>query len=117
MQLNYLTIYRSATTDLLGETPDDVQFFHAPNHEIDSAAIFRSRNLLMFSNYLNLAETKEAAACNVSMGEIPCMFGGCFDVSQRCDGNQDCQDGYDERGCVEEVELQLDQIKKYRLSR
>lgn len=31
--------------------------------------------------------------------EIPCLSGGCFNVTSRCDGVSDCSDRSDEEGC------------------
>lgn len=42
---------------------------------------------------------------------------GCYKIDERCDGKNDCDDGYDESNCVDEAKLQQEQTYRYRMSR
>ena len=105
-------LHKIASTDIQDIEPDDVEYYSAPNHEIDSKNTFAARALFFFSNYLTLSESSNQ--CNDS---FPCFTNGCFTKEQKCNGVFDCLDKSDEKGCFDEAKLQLDQIKRYRLSR
>ena len=107
---NYL--HKMASTDIEEIKSDDIEYYSAPNHEIDSKNTFEARSLFYFSNYLTLSESSNQ--CNDS---IPCFTKGCFTLEQKCNGVYDCIDKSDEKGCVDEALIHLDHMKRYRLSR
>ena len=49
--------------------------------------------------------------------QYPCLVKGCYTADQICDGIKDCDDGYDESGCVDQVQVQQEQVYRYRMSR
>ena len=107
-------LHKTTSTDLNEELPDDVEYFPSPNNEISSKSTFGARNIFLFSNYLSLSQSN----CEKN-GSHACFAdnSGCFTTQQKCDGNFDCGDKSDEKGCLDHALLQLDHIKKYRLSR
>ena len=71
---------------------------------------------MYFSNYLSLSESSNGKNCR-DQGKLSCFTDGCFSIDQKCDGVFDCTDKSDEKGCVDEAMIQLDRMKRYRLSR
>ena len=109
---NYL--HKIASTDIYESEPDDVEYYSAPNHEIDSQSNFQARSLFYFSNYLTLSQSNNQCL----NGSLPCFTNdGCYRPDQKCNGIYDCLDKSDEKGCLDEAKLQLEQMKRYRLSR
>ena len=110
---NYL--HKIASTDIYESEPDDVEYYFAPNHEIDSQSSFQARSLFHFSNYLTLSSSSSKCTEN---GSMTCFNDQhCYTPDQKCNGIYECPDKSDEKGCLDEAKLQLDQIKHYRLSR
>ena len=41
----------------------------------------------------------------------PCLFEGCYTTEEKCDGIKQCLDGVDERGCFDQSEVLLEEMK------
>ena len=96
-----------------------VKYYPSADKTVDAQRSFEAKNLVVFSNRKILSQSPHALDCNSTANELPCLTSGCFTVVQKCDGVEDCSDGYDESDCEVEdaTEAQQRQIRNYRLSR
>ena len=90
---------------------DKIEYFAGPNNDLDAKTIFDRRNLIFFSNYLVLSESPQSLNCNGTKDLRPCLFEGCYTAEEKCDGIKQCLDGVDERGCFDQSEVLLEEMK------
>ncbi|TRY72565.1 hypothetical protein TCAL_06513 [Tigriopus californicus] len=110
-------VHKVLRTDRSGETPDQVLFYPAMAYETDGQRSFEERNLLVFSSHKRLSVPDFVKTCNATKGERACLAKGCFTLSQRCNGINDCDDGFDESNCIDETSAIQTQHRNFRMSR
>ncbi|XP_065338347.1 CD109 antigen [Cloeon dipterum] len=100
--------------------PDELHHFPSSSRGIDANATFETSGLIVFSDRdLPL----RPSICNATQGYLPCLTGqggrsgGCFKVTQKCDGRSDCSDGTDESYCPKLVASAAEDLRKFRATR
>ena len=108
-EFNNEYVHKVIKADIKEVNEDQIEYYPAPNNELDAKSTFTKRNLLFFSNYLSLSESVQSLNC--SGVYLPCLSGGCYAPEQKCDGIKNCEDGVDERACLEPSEAIIDELK------
>ncbi|TRY74425.1 hypothetical protein TCAL_00656 [Tigriopus californicus] len=110
-------IHRVFWTDREGTHPDEVTYFPSMDYGVDSNRTFGLKELLIFTDYLEVPQTRFTRQCNVTAGQYPCLIKGCYIEEEICDGQPNCEDGFDESNCGDSSEWQQEQTLRFRLSR
>lgn len=110
-------VHRIFWTDREGEVPDRVAYYASQDYGIDSNRTIALQDLLVFTDFVAIPRTPQTRQCDESKGYFPCMITGCFEADQKCDGNEDCTDGYDEFNCGDKSVIDQELVKRYRFSR
>ncbi|XP_023330083.1 CD109 antigen [Eurytemora carolleeae] len=100
-----------------GEAPDSVAYFPSMDYGIDSNRTLELQDLVVFTDFVSIPQTPLTRHCSNTTGLNPCMLTGCFTEDQRCNGVQDCEDGYDESNCGDHSRIKQELNFRYRLSR
>ena len=69
------------------------------DYGIDTNRTFGLKELLIFTDYLEIPQTQYTRQCNVTAGQYPCLVKGCYTDQDICNGRNDCEDGFDESDC------------------
>ena len=75
------------------------------DYGVDSNRTFGLKELLIFTDFLEVPQTRFTRQCNMTAGQFPCLVKGCYVEEQICDGIRDCDDGFDESECGGEEKL------------
>jgi len=110
-------IHRVFWTDREGTSPDKVSYYPSMDYGVDSNRTFGLKELLIFTDFLEIPQTRFTRQCNITAGQFPCLVKGCYVESDICDGIFQCDDGFDESNCGDPSQLQQDQTLRFRLSR
>lgn len=110
-------IHRVFWTDREGTSPDEISYYPSMDYGIDSNRTFGMKELLIFTDFLEVPQTHFTRQCDPRQGQYPCLVKGCFTKNDICNGKRDCDDGFDESECGDQAEVQRDQTLRFRLSR
>ena len=80
------------------------------DYGIDTNRTFGLKELLIFTDYLEIPQTQYTRQCNVTAGQYPCLVKGCYTDQDICNGRNDCEDGFDESDCGDSATWQ--QVKR-----
>uniref|UniRef100_A0A1B6EA02 Alpha-2-macroglobulin domain-containing protein n=1 Tax=Clastoptera arizonana TaxID=38151 RepID=A0A1B6EA02_9HEMI len=94
-----------------GSSADQSYYFSSMNHNIDVNKTFENCGLIALST-LSIEANPNSEICK-SSGQLSCAVSGCYNSEQKCNGQLDCSDGYDERDCLIEEESDYE----YKISR
>ena len=99
------SIHKMTWRDREGTEPEKVQYFIASNYGPDSNRTFQFNGLVIFTDaWVGVVPNYRMHNCNESQGYSPCLMGGCYFTSLKCNGIEDCVDGFDEVGCFNPLE-------------
>lgn len=110
-------IHRVFWTDREGTSPDEVSYYPSMDYGIDSNRTFGLKELLIFTDFLEIPQTRFTRQCNITAGQLPCLVKGCYTPEEICNGRPDCEDGFDESNCGQVSVWQQEQTLRFRLSR
>ena len=110
-------IHRVFWTDREGTSPDKVAYYPSMDYGVDSNRTFGLKELIVFTDFLEVPQTRFTRQCNILTGSFPCLVSGCYTAEDICNGRNDCDDGFDESDCGDPSILQQDQTLRFRLSR
>ncbi|XP_050698378.1 CD109 antigen-like isoform X1 [Eriocheir sinensis] len=117
--INARTMHKMAWRPREGFHPEEVEYYTSGNYGPDSNRTFDFNGLVVLSDAsLGVVPGYERNICNDSDGYSACMMGGCYPTYKRCDGVEDCADGFDEVGCFDpledtEVEWRIERYVKF----
>ncbi|ROT83360.1 hypothetical protein C7M84_023454 [Penaeus vannamei] len=98
-----------------GFEPEEVEYYSSGNYGPDANRTFDFNGIVIFSDAnVGVIPSYAENRCNKSEGYSPCLVGGCYPSYKRCDGIQDCTDGYDEISCLDPLE---DREEDFRIHR
>ena len=63
------------------------------DYGIDTNRTFGLKELLIFTDFLEVPQTRFTRQCDRDKGEFPCLVKGCYKADQICNGRPDCEDG------------------------
>ena len=92
-------IHRVFWTDREGTSPDEVSYYPSMDYGIDTNRTFGLKELLIFTDFLEIPQTQYTRQCNITAGQYPCLVKGCYTENEICNGHKDCEDGFDESDC------------------
>ena len=92
-------IHRVFWTDREGTQPDEVSYYPSMDYGIDTNRTFGLKELLIFTDNVEIPQTIYTRQCNLTAGQFPCLVKGCYFEEQICNGRNDCEDGFDESNC------------------
>ena len=69
------------------------------DYGIDTNRTFGLKELLIFTDFLEIPQTQYTRQCNITAGQYPCLVKGCYTENEICNGHKDCEDGFDESDC------------------
>ena len=72
---------------------------------------------MIFTDNLEIPQTRFTRQCNITAGQYPCLVKGCYTDEDICNGKRDCEDGFDESNCGDPAIWQQEQTLRFRLSR
>ncbi len=110
-------IHRVFWTDREGTTPDEVSYYPSMDYGVDTNRTFGLKELLIFTDFLEIPQTRFTRQCNITAGQFPCLVKGCYTEEDICNGRPDCEDGFDESNCGDTATWQQEQTLRFRLSR
>ncbi len=110
-------IHRVFWTDREGTAPDKVSYYPSMDYGVDTTRTFSIKELLIFTDYLDIPQTRLTRHCDPKEDQYPCLVNGCYKKDDICDGKRDCEDGFDESECDDPSQKQQDQTLSFRLSR
>ena len=110
-------IHRVFWTDREGTRPEQVNYYPSMNYGVDTNRTFDLKELLLFTDFLEIPQTRFTRQCNKAAGQFPCLLKGCYTEEDICNGKKDCKDGLDESNCEDTLMWLKDQTLKFRLSR
>ncbi|XP_068210039.1 CD109 antigen-like [Palaemon carinicauda] len=102
-----------------GYQPEQVEYYSAGNYGPDANRTMDFSGVVIFTDaHVGVLPGYADNKCNVSQGYSPCLMGGCYLTSKRCDGVFDCADRHDEIECVDpladnEVNWRLDRYQHF----
>ncbi|XP_047481542.1 CD109 antigen-like [Penaeus chinensis] len=112
---NTRSIHKMAWRHREGFEPEEVEYYSAGNYGPDANRTFDFNGIIIFSDAnVGVIPGYAENRCNGTEGYSPCLVGGCYPSYKRCDGIQDCSDGFDEISCVDPLE---DKEEDFRIHR
>ncbi|XP_063601843.1 CD109 antigen-like [Penaeus indicus] len=112
---NTRSIHKMAWRHREGFEPEEVEYYSAGNYGPDANRTFDFNGIIIFSDAnVGVIPGYAENRCNKTEGYSPCLVGGCYPSYKRCDGIQDCSDGFDEISCIDPLE---DREEDFRIHR
>jgi len=110
-------IHRVFFTDREGAKPDQVTYYPSMDYGVDTNRTFEMKEMIVFTDFVTIPQTPLTRQCNITAGLFPCLKKGCYEEHQICDGQMDCEDGYDESDCGDPFTAAQEATLRFRLSR
>ena len=61
-----------------GTSPDEVNYYPSMDYGPDTNRTFTLKELIIFTDYLYIPQTRFTRQCNITAGQFPCLIKGCF---------------------------------------
>ena len=78
----FIETFRVFWTDREGEAPDKTSYYPSMDYGIDTNRTFGLKELLIFTDQLDIPQTYLTRQCNAQEGFFPCLEQGCYTAEQ-----------------------------------